>query len=98
MGPDIYKYLIDQSTGHAQRSTNLRVYVFILRFCSKIVKFMSFVVPFKNTKREEHTRPLLYSPLMCEPLLLNVYYCASPHVSMQDQTNKCILFPIPFKM
>ena len=45
---DIYKYLIDQSTGHAQRSTNLRVYVFILRFCSKIVKFMFNVVPFKN--------------------------------------------------
>ena len=103
---DNYKYSINQSNGHSaihrlivqkdiQRSTDLRVYVFLLHSGSKIVKFMSFVVPFKHTKREEHTRPLLYSPLMCEPLLLNVYYCASPHVSMQDQTNK-YTFPNSF--
>ena len=39
---DIYKYLIDQSTGHVQRSTYLRVFAFILSFCSKMVKFIQY--------------------------------------------------------
>ena len=74
---DNYKYLIDQSNGHSlihrpiaivqrdvQRSTKLRICLFLLCLCSKIVKFMFFVVP--SITPEEHTGPLLYSTIMCE--------------------------------